>query len=148
MGRIYYTQFNALTVTADDSQDLCSIIAGANNRVRLLEFEFTSDAVSSSIIDLDLRRITSAGTGGTEATEEPADEDDPAATATVRQLDGTTQGAAGDGIMAWQWEQLGPVNHVFGDQREITSKTSEGFAFSWNTATAATVSGWICWEEL
>ena len=146
MGRIYYQQFKALSVTAAP-QDLCSIIAGANNPIRLLGFEFTSNATTSSIIDLDVHRITAAGTGGTfSTTEEPADENDSAPTASVRTLD-TVPGTSGDGLMGWQCEQLGPVNGLLGG-RELQAKPTEGFAFGWNTATSATVSGWICWEEL
>lgn len=146
MGRIVYLQLKALSVTAATAQDVWSVVASSTVPIRLLGFELTSSAVGASIIDCNLHRITASGSGGSAGSPELANETDATVTSTARTLD-TTAGTDGGGLMGYQWEQLGPINHLFGD-RAPRSKVSEGFAFTWNTATAATISGWVCWEEL
>ena len=96
-----------------------------------------------------LRRITAVGTGGgLTGTEELAnDVQNTARTATVRTLD-TTEGADGGGLMGWQWEQLGPLGMLFTPEQRPFAGLTDGFALSWRTATGATVSGHICWEEV
>jgi len=148
MGRIVYQELKAISVPADATVDVWSLIASGTQQVKLLGWELTSSAIAAAMIDLNLHRITAAGTvGAASTTEELADEDLSAVTASVRTLD-TTPGVDGGGLMAYQWEQLGPVGHIWTPEMAPISKISEGFALTWNTATAATVSGWICWEEL
>ena len=147
MGRIVYQEFNALSAPAS-THDVWSIIAGSANKVLIHGFELTSNAVAAAIIDINFHRISAAGSGGSaSATEELRDEVDSAVTAAVRTLD-TTPGTASGPLMAWQWEQLGPVGVVFTPEMRPISLVSEGFALTWSTATAATVSGWLSWEEL
>ena len=149
MGRIVYQPLIALTVTADATQDLWSVLAGASNRIRLLGWEVHSNAIAAALIELKLHRATSAGTGGSaSSTEELADEFDSAVTASVRTLDVTTQAGNGGDLMGYQWEQLGGVGHVWTPEMAPKSKVSEGFALKWLTALGATISGYICWEEL
>lgn len=148
-GRIVYDTLDALTVAADATQDLWSLLGTANRRVRLHGFEITSNAVAAAIIQVSLHRITAAGTGGAASTtEELADEDFSAVTAAFRTQDVTTQGTSGGMLMAWQWEQLGPLGHVFTPEMRPIATHSQGFSMRWETATAATVSGWVCWEEI
>ena len=150
MGRIVYQQLDALVVTADATQDVWSIIAVSPNNIKLHAFELTSNAIAAAIINLDLRRITAAGTGGSASTTEELADDvqNTAHTATVRTLDLTTEGADGGGLMGFQWEQLGPVGHVYTPDMRPFAGLTDGFALSWHTAGGATVSGYICWEEL
>lgn len=148
MGRIVYQQFKGISVTADATQDVWSVIASSTSPIILHGFEMTSADIAAEIISCDLHRVTAAGSGGTSSTtEELANEQWGAVTANVRQLD-TTPGTGGGDLMAWQWEQLGPVGHVFTPEMRPRANVSEGFAFGWFTAAAATLSGWVCWEEL
>lgn len=147
MGRVVYQELKALSVPADATCDVWSLVAASTNKVKLLGWELSSNATTAAIIDVNLHRVTAVGSGGSAATEEKADEDDGAITAGVRTLD-TTPGADGGGLQGYQWEQLGPLGHVYTPEMAPISEVSEGFALTWNTATAATCSGWICWEEI
>ena len=147
MGDIYYQQVD-ITIASDATQDLWSLFAGATRKVRLLGWELTSAAVAAALIDINLHRISAVGSAGAaSSTEELADELSGALTASVRTED-TTPGTDAGGLMSYQWEQLGPVGHVFTPEMAPISKVSEGFALTCNTAIVATLSGWICWEEV
>lgn len=147
-GRVVYQSFGPLTVTADATQDIVSLLASATIPIRLLGFQVSSNAIAASIIRIDLHRITAVGSGGTSSTtEDLADTRFSAVTANIRTLD-TTPGASGNAIMGHQWEQLGPWGHVFTPEMAPRAAVSNGFAIGWFTATSATVSGYICWEEL
>jgi len=148
MGRVVYQELKGLSVPADATLDVWSLIASSTQKIKLLGFELTSSAITAGVIDCNLHRISAAGSGGSASTtEELADEETTAVTGSVRTLD-TTPGTDAGGLQAWQWEQLGPIGHVYTPEMAPVSKVSEGFALTWNTATSATVSGWICWEEL
>ncbi len=148
MGRIVYQELESLVVTADSSQDVWSLLAVSPDNIKLHGFELTSNAIVAVIISVVLRRITAVGSGGgLTGTEELAnDVQNSTRTATVRTLD-TTEGADGGGLMGWQWEQLGPIGHVWTPETRLFAGLTDGFALSWRTAVGATVSGWICWEE-
>ena len=147
MGDVYYQQID-ITIASDATQDLWSLFAGATRKVRLLGWELTSAAVAAALIDINLHRISAVGSvGAASSTEELADELSGALTASVRTED-TTPGTDAGGLMSYQWEQLGPVGHVFTPEMAPISKVSEGFALTCNTAIVATLSGWICWEEV
>ena len=147
MGHVYYQEID-LTLIDDATQDIWSLVAGSANKVKLLGFELSSNAVAEALLKVTLTRITAAGSGGSASTtEEPANEASPAATAGVRTLD-TTPGTAGNGLMSWQWEQLGAIGHVYTPEMAPVSKVSEGFALTCDTASVTSaVSGYICWEE-
>lgn len=148
MGRIVYQCLEGLSVPADATLDVWSVLAGSGNPVRLHAFELTSDAIAADVVSVTLHRITAAGSGGSATgTEELADEKNSGLAGTVRTLD-TTPGADGGKLMGWQWEQLGPLGHIWIPEMRPISKVSEGFALTWNTAKAATVSGYLCFEEL
>ena len=146
MGRIVYQEIN-LTLASDATQDIWSVIAHANHPIELLGFEITSTAVAAALIEVDLHRITAAGTGGAPSTtKELADEEMSAVTATFRTKD-TTPGASGGNLKRWQWEQLGPIGHVYTPKMQPKAKVGEGFAFGMFTAATPTLGGWVCWEE-
>ena len=148
MGDIYYKELKSISVPADATCDVWSLFAGATRKVKLHGWELSSADIAAEIVALNLHRITAVGSGGSApGGEEMADELSGAITATVRTLD-TTPGTDGGGLMAYQWEQLGPVGHVWTPEMRPVSKVSEGFALTWLTAAAATVSGYICWEEI
>jgi hypothetical protein len=71
-----------------------------------------------------------------------------AATGTFRLQDVTTQGTSTGAIQSWQWEQLGPVGMVYTPEMAPKSDLAHGYSLQWLSAVAATVSGWVCWEEL
>lgn len=148
MGRIVYGSLNGVSVTADATQDLWSVIAGSNKRIILHGFELYSADIASEIIALSLKRITAHGTGGSSITLQAADEDTGTIDSTANRTVVTTQGTPDGVLMGFQWEQLGPVGHVFTPEMRPVSVDGQGFALTWDTATAATVSGWLCWEEL
>jgi hypothetical protein len=146
MGRIVYQKFNVV-LASDVTQDIWSVVAGSGSPILLHGFEITSAAIAAAIINVDLHRITAAGTGGVApGTEELADERFSAVTATFRTED-TTPGAGGGGLMDWQWEQLGPVGHVYTPETRPRANAGDGFAFGMFTAATPTLSGWVCWEE-
>jgi hypothetical protein len=147
MGRIVYQKIS-LTLASDATQDIWSVIAGSNSPILLHGFEITSAAIAAALIVVDLHRITAAGSGGTApGTEELADEEFSAVTSTFR-FEDTTPGAGGGDLMEWQWEQLGPVGHVYTPEMRPKAKVGEGFAFGMFTAATPTLSGWACIEEL
>ncbi len=147
MGRIVYQKVD-LTTVSDATQDIWSVIAHANHPILLHGFELTSAAIAAALIVVDLHRITAAGTGGAASTtEELADEEMSVVTSTFR-FEDTTPGASGGDLMGWQWEQLGPVGHVYTPKMMPKARVSEGFAFGLFTAAVITVSGWVCIEEL
>ena len=147
MGRIFYQQIDVV-LASDATQDIWSILAGSTARVKLLGWELTSAAIAAAVIDINLHRISAVGSGGAAlTTEELADELSGALTASVRTED-TTPGTDAGLLMSYQWEQLGPVGHVWTPEMQPISKVSEGFALTMNTAAAPTLSGYICWEEV
>lgn len=149
MGRIVTQALDGLSVAADATQDVWSLLSVSPNRVKLHGFELTSNAIAATTIALVLRRITAVGSGGSAVGVGELLDDiiSSAATATLRTLD-TTEGAGGGDLMGFQWEQLGPVGHVFTPETRPVATLTDGFALSWRTAVAGTVSGWILYEEL
>lgn len=147
MGKIVYQQID-LTIASDATQDLISVLGTATVRIKMHGWSLTSAAVAAALIDLNFHRITASGSvGDLSTTEELADESDTPSVAVVRTED-TTVGTDGGGAMSYQWEQLGPVGHIWTPEMRPISKLSEGFAITCNTAIVATLSGFICWEEL
>lgn len=146
-GRMVIQQFKGISVPADSSVDIWSILASATSLVRLHGFELYSNAIAAAMIDVDLHRISAVGSGGAaSSTEELLDERFTAVTASLRTLD-TTIGTLAGGLMGYQWEQLGPIGHIFTPEMRPLSKVSEGFALTLNTATAFIASGFVAWEE-
>lgn len=146
-GRIVYQQID-ITIASDATQDLWSVLASSTSPIALHGWELTSAAVAATLMGLNLHRISAVGSvGASSTTEELADERWGAVTANVRTED-TTPGTDAGGLMSYQWEQLGPVGHIWTPEMRPVSKISEGFALTCNTAVVATLSGWICWEEL
>lgn len=136
-----------MVIVSDASQDLWSVFAAATARVRMHGWELTSAEIAAALMKLQFHRISAVGSGGaSSSTEELADEATGAVTANVRTED-TTPGTDAGGMMRYQWEQLGPVGHVWTPEMRPVSKVSEGFALTCQTGVVATLSGWICWEE-
>lgn len=148
MGRIVYQQIKALSVPASTVTDVVSVLGTTTTRIKIHGYELFTADIAAEIVEVNFHRITASGSGGSvSSTEELADEDNGASVAVVRTLD-TTGGADGGGFMGYQWEQLGGIGHVFTPEMRPVSLVSQGFALTWEPAVAATVSGFICWEEI
>ncbi len=147
MGRIVYQQID-ITIISDAAQDLWSVFAASSHKIKMHGWELNSAAVAAALMDINFHRISAVGSGGADPnTEEKANEQDGAILANVRTED-TTPGTASGPMMSYQWEQLGPVGHLWTPEMRPISLVSEGFALTCNTAIVATLSGWICWEEV
>lgn len=147
MGRIVYGALDNISISSDATQNIWNVLAATNKRIALHGWELTSADLVAELVRLSLQRVSTAGTGGTTVTEQAADEDGGtilSSMVTDAESPGTAQGV----LMGYQWEQLGPVGHVFTPEMRPISEPSEGFALVCNTAVAMTVSGWVCWEEL
>jgi len=147
MGRMVIQQID-VTLASDATQDIWSLMAAATNKLKLHGWELTSSAVEAAVLDINLHRISAVGSvGDASTTEEKLDEDDGAITGSVRTED-TTPGTPSGPLMSYQWEQLGPVGHIFTPEMRPIIEVSEGIALTCNTAATPTLSGWICWEEI
>lgn len=147
MGKLVTTPFAGISITSDATQDLFSLLAGSNNRLALVAFEITSDAVAATLMAITLKRITAVGSGGAVATEALLDAGNSTITGSVRTGD-TTPGASGASLEAYQWEQLGPMGRVFLPEARPIIEASDGIALVANTADAFGMSGYVIWEEL
>lgn len=146
MGRMVIAEIDVV-LASDATQDIWSLMAASTNKLILHGWELTSSATTGSVIDINLHRISAVGTGGATVTAIKLNEDDGTITGTVRTED-TTPGTDSGKLMSYQWEQLGPVGHVFTPEMRPVIEVSQGIAVTCNTAATPTLSGWICWEEI
>lgn len=146
MGRMVMAPLNSLTVGADATQDLWSLMAAATNKLILHGWEVTSDAVTATLMEVTLHRI-SATNMGSAVTEVKLDEDDGAITGIVLSV-GTTISTSTAILAGYQWEQLGPLGMIYTPEMRPVIEVSQGIALICNTADAFKMSGWICWEEI
>ena len=147
MGRMVITPFHSITIAADATQDLWSLMAAATNKLVLHGWEITSNATAAAVLELTLLRLSAVGSVGAAATEVMLDTDDGAITGSVRTGD-TTPGTPGDVLMGFQWEQLGPLGIIYTPEMRPVIEVSTGIALVCNTAAGFEMSGWVCWEEL
>lgn len=153
MGRIYYAPLEItsapLVVTTDAEQDIWYLKAGTGDKLRLHGFEITSAAVAAADCELQLCRRTTDGSGGTALVEVNGDEADNAKTAEAVALR-TTVGTEGDVIKTYNWEQLGPLGHVFTPEMRPVVQEGGRICLSLMSALGSSTnwSGWVCWEEL
>jgi hypothetical protein len=146
MGRMVIAEIDVV-LASDATQDIWSLMAASTNKLILHGWELTSSATTASVIDINLHRISAVGSLGATVTAVKLNEDDGAITGTVRTED-TTPGTDSGKLMSYQWEQLGPVGHVFTPEMRPVIEVSQGIALTCNTAATPTLSGWICWEEI
>ncbi len=146
-GRMVIQEIKALSVPADATLDIWSLMASATSPIILHGFELYSDAIAAAMLDINFHRISAVGSGGSaSSTEELLNERLTAVTGSFRTLD-TTPGTPSGGFMGYQWEQLGPIGHIFTPEMRPLSEISEGYALTLNTATAFIASGFVAWEE-
>lgn len=147
MGRMVITPFRSITIGADATQDLWSLMAAATNKLKLHGWEITSDSTSAVALEVALLRLSAVGSGGAAATEVKLDTDDGAITGSVRTGD-TTPGTPGDILQGFAWEQLGPLGVIYTPEMRPVIEVSTGIALVCDTSDAFEMSGWVCWEEL
>lgn len=147
MGRMVQAPLNSITIGADATQDLWSLMAAATNKIILHGWEITSDAIAATLLEVTLLRLSAVGSGGTALTEVLLDTDDGSITGSARAGD-TTPGTPGAILAGFQWEQLGPLGQIYTPEMRPVIEVSTGIALVCNTADAFEMSGWICWEEI
>ena len=147
MGRMVQAPLNSITIGADSTQDLWSLMAAATNKLILHGWEISSDSIAAALLEVTLLRLSSVGSAGAAVTEVKLDTDDGAITGSVRVGD-TTPGTPGDVLAGYQWEQLGPLGMIYTPEMRPVIEVSTGIALVCNTADAFEMSGWICWEEI
>lgn len=135
--------------TGSANDDVFFILAGANNKFRIHEFEIHSNRITAEAVRLRLLRRTTTGTGGTAATEVLLDEDDGAITAAMTN-NVTAPGTAGAVLREWYWEQLGPLVFMPSPALQPIVDAGGRIALELMTALGATQSwsGTVVWEEL
>lgn len=147
---MYTAALNSQTVTADATQDLWSILAGASTQIIVYGWEVTSDAVAATLMECTLLRISASGTGGAVPAGFSIDDRQTAATTAVVHARDVNPGTPiGSEILAgYQWEQLGPLGQIYIPEMRIVCQASEGIALVANTSDAFEMSGFVVWEEL
>jgi hypothetical protein len=146
-GRIVYAPFDDIQVTNDADQDVFELGA-VTNKMKLHGFELTSDATTAEIVDLRLVRRSTGGDGSA-VVEVPANTDQGAITTVVEEL-ATAPGSIGDILMAWKWEQLGPLLYLPTPEMQITIDAGAFLCLNIQSALTTTIgwSGWVCFEEI
>jgi hypothetical protein len=140
--------FGGISVTNDPDQNIWVLTAGANNKLKLHSFELYSASIVAEILDLELRRESTAGAGDV-VSEQNLDEDDGAITAVMITLDlspGTPDGV----LAAYQWEQLGPLIYMPTPAMQPVVQEGGRIALNLGTALGGTtlMSGHVVWEEI
>ena len=148
MGRMVICPLDSVTIGAEGTLDVWSLMATGTNKLILHGWEITSNATTAAVLELDLRFIGTVGSGGNAETgEAKLNVDDGAITGTVRS-DDTTEGTTVTKLQGYQWEQLGPLGQVYTPEMRPVIELSTGVALYLATTTGFECSGWICWEEL
>jgi hypothetical protein len=149
MGRKYYIPLDALTVTNDADQDIWELVAPSGSPCILHGFELNSALTTDERVRLRLVRRSTTGTGGSAATEVPANDNDTTTIGAALSTLVTTPGTIGDIICGWQWSQQYPL--IFMPTPEMRPDIVAGGRMALNLQTAVgasrTWSGWVCWEE-
>ncbi len=147
-GRIVYAPIVAASIGADATIDVWNLLGTSAIRIRLLGFELTSAAIAAALTTLTLGFVSTAGTGGSAVTEQHADDAKSTTILGALVTDVETPGTDAGRFMGWQWEQLGPVGHIWTPEMAPICAAAEGFSLVQTTAIAMTVSGFVCWEEI
>lgn len=146
---VYTVPFDNLSVTTSSDQNIWQIAAPSTRIVRLLHFELYSATTTDERVRLRLMRYTTAGSGGTGATEVLAGATSAAVGATVTQLV-TTPGTDSDVLLAWYWSQLSPLVYLPTPEAQIEIAPSGIVGLHLETAVASTRnwSGFLVWNEI
>lgn len=149
-----YSVLSAAVSTATANSHMLQVMAGGTLNVRIRRVTITQGAAPAAVtgLEIDIFRLTTAGTGGTAITARPYDSGDVAAGATgmtlptVKGTEGTLLRQAGTyfGTTAilpsrplWEWTQLPNTKPII-----IPAGTSNGIAIK-NTGALATATCYI-----
>lgn len=148
-GRIVYAPILGATIPSDATSDVWNVIpTDSTVRLRLLGFEITSNAVVATLTTLSLGFASTVGSTGSALTEQHADDTKTSTILGAAVSDADAVGTDAGRLMGWQWEQLGPLGHIFTPEMAPVSAAGEGFSLQQLTAATWTCSGWVCWEEI
>lgn len=147
-GRIVYAPILGATIPSDATSDVWNIVGTSAIRCRLLGFEITSNAVAATLTTLSLGFCSTVGTTGSALTEQHGDDAKTTAILAAGVSDADGVGTDAGRLMGWQWEQLGPIGHIFTPEMAPICAAAEGFSLQQTTAATWTCSGWVCWEEI
>ena len=64
MGRMVITPLRSVTIGSDATQDLWSLMAAATNKLILHGWEITSNAVTATLLEVALLRLSAVGSVG------------------------------------------------------------------------------------
>jgi len=143
-----WTAFESVSISADATLDIFSLMSDANNRLKLLGFEITSADTSAETLAITLQHISAVGSGGSTATEVLGDSGSGETIVGSVRTNDSTPGTADGTIMGFEWEQVGPLGHIWTPEMAPVIHRSHGIALNLRTATAFTMSGWVCWGVL
>lgn len=154
----YLVQFTGISV-ATGADHVIQIMAGASNKLRIRRIRIQQHALATAVgrLRIEVRRLSSAGTGGTAVTPDPFDPGDAASGATARTLP-TAKGTEGVGLIQfnlamraaepvalelYEWTQLPNQKPLI-----VAAGTSNGIALKVADAVAgASVTGTIEFDE-
>lgn len=149
MARVFTAPLQIADAGTDVDQSLFELVAGAGDKIVLYGFELTSSATTATAMELVLKRISGAGTGGTAVTEEDVDQNTDLTATAALQTDVETPGTAVATLKTWQWEQLGPLVYMPIPEARLVSEVSQGFSLNVTASPAnAALGGYIIWEEV
>ena len=125
-GRVVYAPIAGASMGADATLDVWNVIGSSAIRIRLLGFEVTSDSIVAALTTLTLGFASTVGTGGSPLTEQHADDAKTTTLLGAAVTDAETPGTDAGRIMGWQWEQLGPIGHIFTPEMAPISAVGTG----------------------
>jgi len=135
-------------------QDIFSLLAGSANGVRIHWIHLESTNTSAAALRMRLKRGTatvSQGSGGTNVTPAPVDYNDTLAAAAVSHINDTSQATttgAFTTLAGFQWDTVLPFDFLPAPEDRPACKASQALILDLPaTITAATVSGFIVWDE-
>lgn len=150
MGRMVTAPIVSISIgTGSAGDDIFELTAGSANKIKLHGFAIYSNQVSAEAITLRLLRRTTAGSGGSAATEVKRDQDDGTITGALV-ANNTTAGTPGDVLEHYEWEQLGPLQMIYTPAMMPIIEEGGRLCLETVDATGATQTwqGWVTWEEI
>ena len=147
-GRIIYAPIMGATIPADATSDVFNVIGTSAIRIRMHGWEITSDAVAATLTTLTFGFASTVGSTGSALVEQHAEDGRTTTILGVAVSDADGVGTDAGRIMGYQWEQLGPVGHIWTPEMRPLSVAAEGFSLQLTTAAGFACSGWLCWEEV
>lgn len=149
MSRVFTQPFDNLTVTNDSDQDIFELFGASGYPFRLLAFELYSALTTDERVRLRLIRRSASGSGGSAATEVPADGGNTTTIHTACTTLQTTPGSAGAILHGWYWSQLSPLIYRPTPPEYIEVASAAGIGLNLETAVGSSRnwSGFVTWEE-